>query len=62
MADRRKGGYDLANPLDLILPNLPDHHGVSLVAGLLMAQNCPETANDSPPHKTMNSLPKLLFL
>ena len=62
MADRRKGGHDLANPLDLILPNLPDHHGVSLIAGLLMAQNCPETADHSPPYKTTNPLEKLLFL
>ena len=62
MADRRKGGHDLADPPDLILRNLPDHHGVSLIAGLLMAQNCPESADHSPPHKTTNSLQKLLFL
>ena len=62
MANGRERGHGAADPGNLVLRHLPDHHGVPLVAGLLMAQNCAEAPDHSPAHKIMNPLQELFFL
>lgn len=53
MADGGKGCHGLADSGDLFLRHFPNHHGVSLVSGLLMSQNRPEPPDhscaDEPP-------------
>jgi len=62
MANVRKRGHGPADPWDLVRRHFPDHHGVPLVAGLLMAQNGTEAPDNTPVEKIMNPRQELFFL
>ena len=54
MANIRKRDHGPADPWDPVLRHLPDHHGIPLVAGFLVAQNGAEAPDHSPAEKIMD--------